>query len=248
MKALIIDDELKNRSLLKGMLAIYCPQVEVLGEASDGKEGLIQIRKLKPELVFLDIKMPLLDGFEMLDALGDYDGQIIFVTAYNDFAVKAIRYSAFDYLLKPVDPDELVQTMERMKEKAAASRIDQRIRQVAALLHGNSNHRKKISIPSADGITLVAEGDIIFLEASGAYTYFYLQSGEKILSSKNLKEYEDLLDAQNFFRCHHSYLVNLNHVRKYVKAENYLQMTLDFEVGVSTRKKDAFLNFLANWK
>lgn len=246
MTALIIDDEQKNRNLLRGMLNLYCPQIQVLGEATDGKEGLLQVRKLNPELVFLDIKMPILDGFEMLDVLGDFTGSIVFVTAYNEFAIKAIRYAAFDYLLKPVDPEELIETIKRLEEKPESSTLRPRLEQISASFQ-NALGRKKISIPSSDGITLVAEADLVFLEASGAYTLFYLQNGEKLLSSKNLKEYEELLDSQSFYRCHHSFLVNLHHIKKYASAENYLLMTGNHQVDVSKRKKEDFLRFLAKW-
>ena len=247
MTALIVDDEQKNRNLLRGMLNMYCPQIQIVGEASDGKDGLMQIRKLNPGVVFLDIKMPVLDGFEMLDVLGDFTGSIVFVTAYNEFAIKAIRYAAFDYLLKPVDPEELVETIKRLEERPKSTALQLRLEQISASFQ-QAGRQRKISIPSVDGITLVAEPDIVFLEASGAYTLFYLQSGEKLLSSKNLKEYEELLDSQSFYRCHHSFLVNLNHIKKYSKAENYLLMTGNHQIDISKRKKDDFLHFLSRWK
>ncbi|MFN8353562.1 MAG: LytTR family DNA-binding domain-containing protein [Spirosomataceae bacterium] len=245
LRTLIIDDELKGQNLLNELVKRYCPDVQVLGMASSAKEGIALIRQFQPDFIFLDINMPEINGFQMLEMMGDVSFEIVFVTAYNEFAVKAYKYSAFDYLLKPVDPEELRATIERLKVKKRSTNLQERFSLLMRTLEEPKKQPSKITISASDGISLLNIQDIVYLEADGPYTTFFLQNNEKLVSSHNLKEYEEMLENQGFFRCHHSYLVNLNHIRKYVKSDGYLLMDNGRQVEVSKRKKEECMAMLA---
>lgn len=244
LTTLIIDDELRGRNLLTELVRRYCPEVEVLALAQDAHEGIELIRRHQPDFVFLDIKMPTLNGFEMLERIGEINFDVIFVTAYNEFALKAYKYAAFDYLLKPIDPDELCGTIERLKAKRSQSRLRDRMDLLMRTLEEPRRLPTKLTISAADGITLLTIADIVYLEADGPYTTFFMLGGEKIVSSHNLKEYEELLGDHGFFRSHHSFLLNLNHVRKYVRSEGYVLMANGRHAEVSKRKKEEFMHRL----
>lgn len=241
LTTLIIDDELRGRNLLAELVRRFCPDVEVLALAQDAHEGIELIRRHQPDFVFLDIKMPTLNGFEMLERVGEVHFDIIFVTAYNEFALKAYKYAAFDYLLKPIDPDELCGTIERLKAKRKQSRLQDRLNLLMKTLEEPRKLPTKLTISAADGVTLLTIADIVYLEADGPYTTFFLLGGDKIVSSHNLKEYEELLADHGFFRSHHSFLLNLNHVRKYVRSEGYVLMANGRHAEVSKRKKEEFM-------
>jgi two-component system LytT family response regulator len=241
LTTLIIDDELRGRNLLAELVRRFCPDVEVLALAQDAHEGLELIRRYQPDFVFLDIKMPTLNGFEMLERVGEINFEIIFVTAYNEFALKAYKYAAFDYLLKPVDPDELCGTIERLKAKRHQSRLQDRLDLLMKTMEEPRKLPTKLSISASDGVTLLTISDIVYLEADGPYTTFFLLNGEKIVSSHNLKEYEEMLADHGFFRSHHSFLLNMNHVRKYIRSEGYVLMANGRHAEVSKRKKEEFM-------
>ncbi|SDM79895.1 LytR/AlgR family response regulator transcription factor [Siphonobacter aquaeclarae] len=244
LTTLIIDDEIRGRNLLRELVNRYCPEIELLGMASSALEGIEMIRKYKPNFIFLDIKMPGMTGFEMIEALDDIDFDIVFVTAYNEFAVKAYKYSAFDYLLKPVDPDELKATMHRLQSKRQSQTLSARLNLLMKTLEEPKKLPSKITISAADGITILNIEEIIYLEADGPYTTFFLQDGTKIISSHNLKEYEELLTDHGFFRSHHSFLLNMNHIKKYIKSDGYVLMSNGRHAEVSKRKKDEFMTRL----
>jgi two-component system, LytTR family, response regulator len=241
---IIIDDELKGRSLLKELISRYCPEVQILGMAANAHEGIELIKQHQPDFIFLDIQMPEINGFQMIELIGEVNFDIIFVTAYNEFAVKAYKYSAFDYLLKPIDPEELRRTIDRLKAKQKDKTLQERLGLLIKQLENPSKLPTKITIHGSDGITILNIPDIVYLEAEGPYTTFYFQNKEKIVSSTNLKEYEEILVGHNFFRSHHSYLVNLNQIKKFVKSDNYILMTNGSQVDVSKRKKEEFLQVL----
>lgn len=241
MRAFIVEDEAKNRALLRKMLALVTPQIEVVGEASDGGEGLDGIRLLQPDVVFLDIKMPGLDGFSLLDQLSGFEGKIVFVTAYQEYAIRAIRYAAFDYLLKPIDPEELQKTMQRLEESGRDHSILKRIEVLESQLASTDKSQGKITINSQEGFDILSIAEIVYMEADGPYTHFYLTDGSHHISSRHLKEYEGLLPDTHFFRCHHSFLVALRHIRKYNRSDNLLYLIGGFQIEVSKRKKEAFI-------
>ena len=241
LTALIIDDELKGRNLLNELVKRYRPDVEVLGLAQSATEAISLIRQFNPDFIFLDIQMPEINGFQMIELMGHIDFEIVFVTAYNEFAVKAYKYAAFDYLLKPVDPDELNKTIERMKIKRQQMGLQERLSLLMKTLEEPKKLPTKITVSNSDGISVLNISEIIYMEADGPYTTFFMLDNSKLVSSHNLKEYEDLLSEQGFFRSHHSFLVNLNHITKYLKSDGYALMSNGKHVEVSKRKKDEFV-------
>ncbi|MES2518797.1 MAG: LytTR family DNA-binding domain-containing protein [Bacteroidota bacterium] len=246
LKTLIIDDELKGRNLLNELVKRYCPDVEVLGLAESATEAIQLIRLYKPDFIFLDIQMPEINGFQMIEMMGDIDFEIVFVTAYNEFAVKAYKYAAFDYLLKPVDPDELRKTIERLKAKCQQVGLQERLSLLMRTLEEPKKLPSKITVSNSDGISVLNIFDIVYLEADGPYTTFFLMNGTKLVSSHNLKEYEEILSEQGFFRSHHSFLLNMNHVTKYLKSDGYALMSNGKHTEVSKRRKDDFVQKLTH--
>ncbi|HWB24186.1 MAG TPA: LytTR family DNA-binding domain-containing protein [Chitinophagaceae bacterium] len=245
VRTIIIDDENKGRNVLMEMIARYCTDVEVVATAPDGAAGIKAIKQYAPDCILLDIQMPRMDGFAMLDQLEDAHGEIIFVTAHNEYAIKAFKYAAFDYLLKPVDPKDLVEVFERLRRRIKQPGNNKRMHLLKSIIHQPNVAPAKITISSAEGITIVNIADIIYLQAEGPYTFFFMGSGEKLVASVNLQKYEELLGDQLFFRTHHSYLVNLNHIRKYNKTENSILLSNGHTVDVSKRKKEEFLQVLS---
>lgn len=239
--AIIIDDEPKGRLALRQKLENYCNNVTVVAEAADGAEALSLIKKHIPQLIFLDIEMPRMNGFEMLNELKEKNFHIIFTTAYDQYAIKAIKYAAFDYLLKPVDIEELKSAIERISNTSPFQTNKQ-----AELLQQNIQHSKKqlnkLAIPTLEGLLFFDINDIIQLEAHSNYTIIHFSGKQKITASKTLKDFEDLLPADTFFRTHHSHLINLNHIKKYIKGDGgQIEMQNGNYVDVSRRKKEEFL-------
>ena len=245
IKAIIIDDEKKAREILLGLITKFCPNIEVVGQAESVDTAEEMVKKHKPDLIFLDVEMPFGNGFDLLDRLKPIDFDVIFTTAYDHYAIKAIRFSALDYLLKPIDPDELKVAIDRVEEKIANKNgIESRIEN---LLQGlKTNKPKRIAIPSLEGLSLVNVDEIIRCEADANYTRIFMQGGEAILVSKTLKEYEDMLGDYNFVRIHHHNLINMAHVQKYLRGEGgYVILSDNSQVEVSRRKKNEFLERLA---
>ncbi len=245
MRAIIIDDEQKGRNLLKELLARAIPNLVIQAEAKNADEGIQLIHRYEPDLIFLDVNMPGKTGFDMLQALQPVKFEIIFVTAYHEYAIRAFKYNAFDYILKPIDYEELEQCMARLQEK----RRDRDLHgQVSSLLHTVQQPKslpERIMVHSMDGMSVIPIVDIIYLEAAGAYSIFYIRDQDKLISSLNLKEYEDLLTPHRFFRVHHSFLINLAEVKKFVKSEGgYVLMSNGSKVDVSKRRKEEFLQLL----
>ena len=241
--ALIIDDEVKGRLALREKLREYCKDVEVIGEAGNGEEGMQLIEKLKPGIVFLDIEMPRMDGFEMLHRLTRKDFQLIFTTAYDQYAIKAIRYAAFDYLLKPVDIAELRAAVSRIQEQHSGN-TEPRL----AALEQNLVSKpllRKMAIPTMEGLLFFNIADIINLEARSNYTSIHFVNHPNLVASKTLKDIEELLPADTFFRPHHSHIINLNYVKRYIKGDGgQIEMENGHYVDVSRRKKDEFLRIM----
>lgn len=241
IKTLIIDDEINGRNILKKMISTFCEGVEVIGEAESVKTGIDAIKRLKPELVLLDIQMQDGTGFDLLEQTDEKDFKVIFVTSFDNYAIKAFKFSAVDYILKPVDPDNLVEAINRVKDLDSDNNFEDKI----DVLISNMNSLDKVALPSSDGVRFVKIGDIVRCESDNNYTMFYLISKEKILVSKTLKEFEIMLSGVKFFRVHKSHLVNLNYVTKYVPGEGgYLILEDGSHVDVSRRKKEGLLKVL----
>ena len=242
--AIIIDDEPRGRMALRQKIANYCPDVTLLGEAGDGEEGMHLIEQLQPNLVFLDIEMPRMNGFEMLEKLGRKKFYLIFTTAYNQYAIKAIRFAAFDYLLKPVDIEELRMAILKIKQEQIQPYTHDRLQ---ALQH-NLQHKyalNKIVIPCRNGLHLFNIADIMHIDAKSNYSIFNFVKGPKLTVSKTLKEFEELLPADLFFRPHHSHLINMYYVKRYISGDGgQVEMQNGTYIDVSRRKKDDLLKIL----
>ncbi len=240
--ALLVDDEKKNRDSLKKLLTEYCPAVDVIGEASSVEEALAFFKKQRPQLVFLDVEMPKGSGFDLLRQVDKIDFKIIFVTAHSHYAIKAIRFSAVDYLLKPVDTDDLIEAVRKASEEKSVN-TDEHYK--GLLNNLNSSNSYKLAIPIKDGFAFLAPDEIIRLQADGTYTHIYT-STEKYTGTKNIKEYEQLLADQNFFRSHNSHLINLKHVKRFSRLDGYFVHMSDSSVAeISRRKKEEFIEMMS---
>jgi two-component system, LytTR family, response regulator len=243
IRALLVDDEPRARILLRGMLKEYAPQVEVVGESEDVPTAVKAIHKLKPDLVFLDIEMPGHSGLELHDFFNatDIDFDIIFTTAYSEYALRAFKLSAVDYLLKPIDATELEAAVNRYQ-------ITRKRKIPTALLSQNlkHNHAGKIAVPVGTSIKLLDTSTILFLKADSSYTELKLEDKSTVIVSRTLKNFEDaLVDNAAFFRCHKSYLVNTAFVKEYVKSDGgYLLLSNNETVPLSPEKAEDFLALL----
>lgn len=248
IKAVIIEDEKKSADLLARLLQKNCPDISVLGKAESVKEGIDLVNKLHPELIFLDVMMPDGSGFEVLEKLKDFKFDVIFTTATDKFAVKAIKYSALDYLLKPIDTQELVHAVNKISERNKSrlgSTNEENLRSLLENVRQNESQFSKITLPTGHAYEVVLIKDIIRCEANDNYTNVYLANGKKFLVSGTLKHYEDLLPAHEFTRVHHSHLINMNHMVRFVKDDGgYAVMSDGSQVEVSRRKREDFLNKL----
>ena len=240
LTAFIVDDEAKGRLALREKLTAYCPEVSILGEAADGAEAINGILQHRPQLIFLDIEMPQMNGFEMLNALPEKNFHVIFTTAYDQYAIQAIRYAAFDYLLKPVDIEELRMAIGKFSQKQS---IETK-RQLEVLQQNMKRPIRqwtKLAIPTLDGIVFYEIDKIVHLEASSNYTNIFLDDNSKIIASKTLKEFEEMLPPDLFFRTHHSHMINLAYVKRYIKGDGGLiELTNGKFVDLARRKKDDF--------
>jgi two-component system LytT family response regulator len=242
IRAVLIDDEPKNNRILKKMLEEFCPDVLIEGQADNVTDGISLIREVEPDLVFLDIEMPYGSGFDLLDKLKPVRFEVVFITAFNDYSLKAIKYSALDYLLKPVNIEELKMAVAKAAEKVSVRNINARIENLLYNLKKPQQDIQKIALPSKEGYMFVVLTDIIRCESKGGYTTFYIKDMEKIVSSRNIKEYEPLLSNELFFRIHNSHIVNLNHVKKYHRGRGgYLEMEDGAMIEVATRRKDELM-------
>ena len=244
MKAIIIDDEPKGRNILLQLITGHFGHIKVVATASGADEGIQRIETYKPDVVFLDVEMPGKNAFDMLKELGPIDFKIIFVSAHNHYALNAIKLSALDFLLKPVDLDDLARAVARLGAGRVVSA--QQVPQLLQQIQQPKGRFGKIAISSVNTIEFVNIGDIVYCRADNVYTEVYLVNNT-ITSTKTLKEFEDLLTPHLFFRVHHSYLINLNHVKKYIKGEGgSVIMMNEKEIEVSRRRKAAFLELLAS--
>ncbi len=243
IKAIIIDDIEQARVTFKKDLEVYAPDVEVIGEANGVVEGAKLLKNIKPDILFLDIQMQDGSGFDLIDVLSEISFKIIFITASDAHAIKAFRYAAIDYLLKPVDPDELISAMNKFRE----NRINEN-EKYQLLNDSLKNHHKpneRLALHSQDKIHIVNICDILRCESSVNYTEFHFVNDKKLLVSKTLKEFEDLLTDSGFFRVHQSHLVNTKFIKEYVKIEGgHLIMNNGNMIPVSTRKRPEVMKML----
>jgi two-component system LytT family response regulator len=244
LRVLLIDDEPECLRSLAIDLAAHCPNVEVVGECAGGKDAIKAIHALRPDVLFLDIDMPYINGFDLLEMVPDAGFDVIFTTAFDQYAIQAFRISAADYLLKPIDPDALrsaVDKVQKLRAKGADNRPLQFLVQQLKDLENNAVRR--IALPTFDGLEFIHLDDILYCKSDGAYSHVHFTNGGTLCISKALRYLEDVLSPFHFFRVHHSFIVNLNHVRKYSKADGGLLILSNGDkVRVSRAKKDEFLD------
>jgi two-component system LytT family response regulator len=242
IKAVIIDDEENNIGALQSLLTQFCPEIDITGTAGNARQAFTVISELQPQLVFLDIEMPMGNGFDLLEKLMPVNFEVIFVTAFDQYAITAFRYSALDYLLKPVSIDDLKRAVSRSVIRIAEKNVNNRIETLINNFRNEAQGLKKIGLPTAEGLIFEAIENIIHLQAESNYTLVFIRNKKKMTITKSLKEFEDLLPASIFCRLHHSHIVNLNYITRYYKGRGgYVELSDGTTVEVSTRKKDDFL-------
>jgi len=229
------------------MLNGFCPQVKIVGEASSVETGYSLINELKPEVVFLDIQMPDGSGFDLLKKFPSIDFKFIIITAYQEFAVKAFKFSAIDYLLKPMDPTDLINAVERLKETLHDEEINQKFQTFIENTQSSTGNPSKIILKTFDSVMVVETNRIVRCESQNNYTFFYFSDNTKLLVSKTLKEYEELLSSSGFLRTHQSHLVNLNFVKNYKRyPESHINLTDGTKIPVAIRKRELIEDILKN--
>jgi two-component system, LytTR family, response regulator len=245
IRTLIIEDEHKSMLTLQTLLERYCPEVTLIGTGNCVEAGIKAISELKPELVFLDIAMPDGDAFDLLNRLEKVDFEIIFITAYNDFALKAFEFSALHYLLKPINYRELEDAVQRFLKIRPVSNIQPRL----DILHRSmKNNFDKISLPSNDGLRIVEIQNIVRLEAAGNYSTVFMESGESIIVTKTLNQFEEILAGLTFIRIHNTHLINFHHVKRYQRGQGgTVTMQNDTVLSVARSRKTEFVDGLKNF-
>ena len=242
INALIVDDEENSRQTLSNMLEKYCKGVRVIGKAASVKAARVIIDEKAPDVVFLDIEMPVENGFKLLEYYPEPKFAVVFTTAYDQYAVKAFKFSAIDYLLKPIDLEELRDAVEKVKANKAESKKPQ----YETLQYNINNNLKKLALPTLEGYSFIDLDDILYCEASNNYTIVFSTSGKKVIVSKTLREYEDLLTEFNFFRVNRSHLINLNYILEYKKGRRpIIVMNNKSEVSLASSRKKEFLDRLS---
>jgi two-component system LytT family response regulator len=245
IKCLIIDDDPFITELLQDKLNLYFPDIEVQSVANSGNKGIQEIKKYNPELVFLDVEMADMTGFEMLSQLSEINFQTIFITSYSHYAITAIRFNALDYLLKPIDLGELKKAIKRFKTNKAPQQEN-----VLFALKNRANKNvgdHMLALKTQDGELRLVLSDIIHIEGDRNYSYIYLKNGTKKLVTKTLIELEELLDSKGFFRCHKSHIVNVKHITSYSNG-NYIQLSEIISIPISRRKKKLFIESFNSYK
>ncbi|MEM7036185.1 MAG: LytTR family DNA-binding domain-containing protein [Bacteroidota bacterium] len=247
IRALLIDDEQKSRSILRTMLEKYVPEVQIVGEADRADAGETLIRELAPDLVFLDVEMPVHSGFDLLARFSEPEFGVIFCTAHDHYAISAIRCAAIDYLLKPVQIAELKSAVEKIRDWQPPHHV--RKAQLETLIHRlqKPDKRRKIAVPDLKGISFIEVDRIMYLKADNNYSELHLRTGDVVISSRTLKDYEEMLQPDGFFRVSKSNLVNLEYVQRYLKGSGgFVLMEGGLKLEVSRRRKDELLAHLMN--
>ncbi len=239
MRAIIVDDELSMRENLRTLLTIYASDIEIIGEATSVKEGVDLVKKVNPDLAFLDVEMKDGTGFDLLSILVNPSFKVIFVTGHEKFAIKAFKFSAIDYILKPIDPDDLQRAVEKVRNNTSSHN---HLEIETLIQNHHTNHPKRIVLNDSQNTYLISVDDIIRLEADVNYTKFSLVDSRQILVSKTLKSFDEILVEDGFFRCHQSHLINLNFFDRYDKSEGgIIYLKNGVSVPISVRKKDELM-------
>jgi two-component system, LytTR family, response regulator len=245
---IIIDDEPDAVDFISSIIAEYCPDLEVVGKANNVKDGVQLISEIKPELVFLDVEMPNGTGFDLLTHFPEKNFDVVFITAFNHYAIKAIKFSAVDYILKPINIKEFIEAVNRVVYKRSTDSFINNENIEALLENIRTSYPTRLVIPTSDGREYLNPKNIIRIEADRSYTWFFINDNRKILVSKNLKEFQDLLNDRNFFRPHNSHLINLDFVKKFIRQDGcYIEMTDGSQIPISRNRKDLFLAHMSRY-
>jgi two-component system, LytTR family, response regulator len=244
----IIDDEPDAVDFINSIIGEYCPSLEVCGKAHNVKDGVTLINEIKPDLVFLDVEMPNGTGFDLLTHFPEKNFDVVFITAFNHYAIKAIKFSAVDYILKPININEFIESVNRVVQKRISNAVAGNDNFEVLLENLRTSHPTRLVIPTSDGKEYLNPKDIIRIEADRSYSWFFINDKRKILVSKHLKEFQDLLNDRNFFRPHNSHLINLDFVKKFVRHDGgYIEMTDGSQIPISRNRKDLFLAHMSRY-
>ncbi|MBL7964105.1 MAG: response regulator transcription factor [Flavobacteriales bacterium] len=244
--AVIVDDEQHCRDALVGLLQRQFPEITLLGMATNVTEGVELLDRHRPTVLFLDVELGQQTGFDLLEAIGPERPHVIFTTAHEGYAVKAIRFSALDFLLKPVDLDELRAAMDKVNQAIQSPQHPDQFMVLMKNLMLSASSDKRIALPVAEGLEMINTDDIIYCESASNYTVVHQKDGKRLVISRTLKEFEDMLGVQDFIRVHHSHLINVRHVKKYIRGEGgEVIMSDGANVAVSRRKKQELMDSLA---
>lgn len=246
--SVVIDDEPDAVDFITSIIREYCPGLVAKGKAHNVEDGVNLIREIKPELVFLDVEMPNGTGFDLLTHFPEKDFDVIFITAFNHYAIKAIKFSAVDYILKPININEFIESVNKVVHKRTSSPFSGNENIEALLENIRTSQPTRLVIPTSDGREYLNPKEIIRIEADRSYSWFFIKDKRKILVSKHLKEFQDILNDRNFFRPHNSHLINLDFVKKYIRHDGgYIEMTDGSKVPVARNRKDLFLAHMARY-
>lgn len=250
LTALIVDDENRAREVLKAILQKHFPNVEIVALVGDIPEAVKAIHKHKPQLIFLDVEMPGYSGLELMDFFEPekIDFKIIFVTAYSEYALQAFRLSAIDYLLKPIQIEQLREAIQKAENSIATHQQQNENLKLSSLKDNYNSSNRKIALPLSDGILLLALNDIVYLKAEGSYTQLYLTDGSKLLISKKLADLEHLCESGEFFRTHRSYMVNISHIKKIGRYDADVLMDNGHEISITNEKRAILLEIVKEGK
>lgn len=249
IKAILVDDEKNALNVLTWALNKYCPEVEVIAVCKSGEECLTVLKTMEPDVLFLDVEMPKMNGFDLLENLEKLDHnnfEIVFTTAYDKFAVRAFKYAAINYLLKPIDADDLIVTIDRIKQRSNKTINKDQLKMMIQSISNKDTSIERIAFSTNEGLIFVLTKEIVYCKAESNYTSIVLLNGKKTLVSKTLKDIDELLTGKDFFRAHKSYLININHIIKFVKGEGgYVVMADNEEITIARDRKDDFMKLFS---
>jgi two-component system, LytTR family, response regulator len=248
IRCILVDDEKNALEMMEWLIKTYCPSVEIVEMCNSAEQGIGAINKYKPDVVFLDIEMPRMNGFDMLEQFDKLFFDVVFCTAYDQFAIKAFKYSALNYLLKPIDPDDLKATVSRIEERKSIPTKEQFELLLQNIAQPVKSTPPRIALTTGDGMIFVPTTDIIYCEAESNYTKVVLTGGKKIVVSKVLKDIDEALSGPDFCRVHSSFLINVNRIKKYVRGDGgYLVMDDDTDVSISRNRRQEFMELFSKF-
>jgi two-component system LytT family response regulator len=249
LKTVVIDDEPDAVGFITSIIGEFCPELEVAGTANNVTSGVKEITRLKPDLVFLDVEMPAGTGFDLLAQFPEKDFEVVFVTAFNHYAIKAIKFSAVDYILKPININDFIEAVKKVVQKRKERSTGGNDALKALMENLRTSPPSRLAIPTSDGMEYLNPRDVIRIESDRSYSWFFIAGNRKVLVSRHLKEFQDLLGDRNFFRPHNSHLINLKYVKKFIRKDGgYIEMQDGSNIPISRGRKDIFLAHMAKFK